>query len=123
MNMNNLNNLKKQTIYNDAFSRMHRILSAYGLSGEMRYFGRIKSYDIRMHDMIIGSLYIDCVEGAPFVSLSGGVVVPFFHHDKRRANLQNAIQRFERVCSMLNDDYPYSHIEHLIRDDIRKTGR
>lgn len=114
--------MKKSSIYNNAYERMHRILSAYGLCGEKRDFGTQKSYDIRMHDMLVGSLFKS--DGSmPMISLSGGIIIPLFHHDGRKANMHNAIERFYDCCSMIANDYPYSHIEHLIRDDIRRKGK
>lgn len=115
--------MKKQTIYNDAFSKMHRILSAYGLSGEMRNFGRMHSYDIRMHDAIVGSLCIDTIDGAPFISLSGGVIIPLFHCDGRKASIENALRRFEDACSMIVNDFNYMDIANNIFKDIKENGR
>lgn len=114
--------MKKQIIYNKAYERMHCILSAYGLCGEKRNFGTQQSYDIRMHDMLIGSLFKSDTT-MPMISLSGGVIIPLFHHDRRKANMRNAIQRFDAICSMIVNDYPYNHIEYWTRDNIRIKGR
>lgn len=114
--------MKSYIKYRMTYERMKNILQAFGLKGETRYSMNIEFVDIRMHDMIVGSLELDSW-GRPIMMLAGGNIVSFFHHDGRKASIYNAIVRFDMACSMIVDDCNYMDISNRMLRDIKENGR
>ena len=114
--------MKSAVKYNIAYERMKDILKAFDLFGEIRYFSNTESIDIKTHNMIVGSFELDRWK-RPIMHLCGGTNITFFHWDGRKASIEDALRRFNKVCFGIVNGMNYMNIANKTIADIIENGR